>query len=100
MKGIRTKHFFRALFASAALSVLFLGWMLIFGREVAARYFDGVTGCLFAIIALAMISFVAFCFIPYFHGDRRWFAIPSLLTTVFFIGTVLLWQVPIGGIGG
>ena len=99
MKRIKTKRFFCSLLAASALSVLFLGWMLFFGRDLAVKYFDGVTGCLFALMALATLSFVAFCFVPYFHGDKRWFAIPSLLTVVFFIGTAMLWQVPIGGMG-
>lgn len=99
MKRIRTKRFLGSLFASLGLSALFLGWMLLFGRDLAVRYFDGVTGCLFAVMVLAMLSFLAFCFVPYFRGDKRWFAIPSLLTVVFFIGTALLWQVPIGGMG-
>lgn len=99
MKKIRTKRFLCSLYAAIGLSVLFLGWLLLFGRELAAEYFDGVTGCLFAVMALATLCFVVFCFVPYFHGDRRWFAIPSLLTVVFFIGTAVLWQVPLGGMG-
>ncbi len=99
MKKIRTKRFLGSLYASIGLSALFLAWMLLFGKDLAAEYFDGVTGCLFAIMALATLTFVAFCFVPYFRGDRRWFAIPSLLTVVFFVGTAMLWQVPIGGMG-
>jgi len=97
MKRIRTKRFLWSLYVSLGLSALFLGWLLFFGRELAVECFDGVTVGLFGVIALAMLSFVAFCFVPYFRGDKRWFAIPSLLTVVFFIGTALLWQVPIGG---
>ena len=100
MKGIKTKHFLRSFFASVGVCVIFLGWLCTFGKDLAVRYFDGVMGCLLALMGVATLSFVAFCFVPYFHGDKRWFAIPSLLTVVFFIGTAVLWQVPIEGIGG
>lgn len=99
MKKIRTKRFLVSLYVSLGLSALFLAWMLLFGKNLALEHFDSVTGCLFAIIALATAAFVVFCFAPYFRGDWRWFAIPSLLTVVFFIGTAMLWQVPIGGMG-
>lgn len=95
MKRIRTKRFLRSLCVSLGLSACFLAWLLLFGKEAAKDCFEGVALCLFGMISLAMISFVAFCFVPYFRGDKRWFAIPSLLTVVFFIGTALLWQVPI-----
>ena len=72
--------------------------MIIFGRNIAAHNFDVLLGCVFAILGLATLSFLVVCFLPYFHGDRRWFAIPTLLTGVFMIGTAMLWQFPIGGI--
>ena len=80
------------------IGAAFLLFMLIFGRSIAAQNFDVLIGCVFTILGLAALSFLAFCFLPYFHGDRRWFAIPSLLTTVFMIGTAMLWQLPAGGI--
>ena len=76
----------------------FLLFMLIFGRSIAAQNFDVLIGCVFTILCLAAVSFLVFCFLPYFHGDRRWFAIPSLLTAVFMVGTAMMWQFPIGGI--
>ena len=97
MKKIKTRQFLKALYASLAFSALFLLWMLTFGKQIAANHFDSVTASVFAVLIMAVIFFVAFCFVPYFRGDRRWFAIPSLLTVVFFVGTAVLWQVPIGG---
>ena len=76
----------------------FLLFVLIFGRSIAVQNFDVLIGCAFAVLALAAISFLVFCFLPYFHGDRRWFAIPTLLTAAFVIGTAVLWQFPAGGI--
>ncbi len=98
MKKIRTRQFFKTLYTSMGIGGAFLLFMLIFGRSIAAHSFDVLIGCVFAILALAAISFLAFCFLPYFHGDRRWFAIPSLLTAVFMMGTAMLWQFPAGGI--
>lgn len=100
MKGLKTKQFFRSLYASIAFSALFLSCMLLYGKELAALCFDGVALSLFAVMGIAILSFVAFCFVPYFHGDRRWFVIPSMLTVVFFIGAALIWQVPMEGLGG
>ena len=100
MKGLKTKPFFRSLYASIVFSVLFLAGIVLFGKELAALCFDGVALSLFAVMGIAVLSFVAFCFVPYFHGDRRWFVIPSMLTVVFFIGTALIWQVPLEGLGG
>ena len=98
MKKIRTRQFFKTLYTSMGIGAAFLLFMLIFGRSIAAQNFDVLIGCVFTILGLAALSFLAFCFLPYFHGDRRWFAIPSLLTTVFMIGTAMLWQLPAGGI--
>ncbi|MBE6589212.1 MAG: hypothetical protein E7643_03455 [Ruminococcaceae bacterium] len=97
MKKIRTRQFLRALYTSLGFSALFLLWMLLFGKDLAVNYFHSVTGCVFAVLGMAVLTFVCFCFFPYFRGDRRWFVIPSLLTLVFFVGTALLWQVPIVG---
>ena len=98
MKKIKTRRFKKALYACLGASGAFLCWMLFFGKSLAVDHFDSITGCVFSVFALAAISFLAFCFFPYFHGDRRWFAIPSLLTVVFFVGAAMLWQVPMGGI--
>ena len=85
MKIIRTRQFFKTLYTSMGIGGAFLLFLLIFGRSIAASNFDA-------------LSFFMFCFLPYFHGDRRWFAIPTLLTAVFMAGTAMLWQFPIGGI--
>lgn len=98
MKKIRSRQFFQTLYTSMGIGGAFLLFMLIFGRNIAAQNFDVLIGCVFTILALAALSFLAFCFLPYFHGDRRWFAIPSLLTAVFMVGTAMLWQFPAGGI--
>lgn len=100
MKKIKTRQFLKALYTSLGVSAAFLLWLLIFGRSLAANHFEGVSGIVFTFLAVAAISFLAFCFLPYFKGDRRWFAIPSLLTVVFFMGTAILWQVPTYGMVG
>ncbi len=99
MKKIKTRQFFKAFYTSLGLCAAFLLWMMIFGRGVAAEHFDGVTVGVFAVLVLATVTFLAFSFLPYFRGDRRWFAIPSVLTVAFFIGTAILWQVPTAGVG-
>ena len=98
MKKIRTRQFFKTLYTSMGIGGAFLLFMIIFGRNIAAHNFDVLLGCVFAILGLATLSLLVVCFLPYFHGDRRWFAIPTLLTGVFMIGTAMLWQFPIGGI--
>ncbi len=99
MKKIKTRRFFKAFYTSLGLSAAFLLWMVLFGRGLAAEHFDGVTGGVFALLALAAGSFLAFSFLPYFHGDKRWFAIPSVLTVAFFAGAAILWQVPVASLG-
>lgn len=97
MKKIKTRRFLKAFYFSLGVSGVFLLWMLAFGRSLAVQYFDSVAYCVFAILAVAALSFVAFCFVPYFRGDKRWFAIPTVLTAAFVAGTAILWQVPTGG---
>ena len=98
MKKIRTRQFFKTLYTSMGIGGAFLLFLLIFGRNIAAQNFDVLTACVFSILGLAALSFLVFSFLPYFHGDRRWFAIPSLFTVVFMLSTAMLWQVPVGGI--
>ena len=98
MKIIRTRQFFKTLYTSMGIGGAFLLFLLIFGRSIAASNFDVLLGGVFSVLGLAALSFLTFCFLPYFHGDRRWFAIPTLLTAVFMAGTAMLWQFPIGGI--
>ena len=92
MQKRRTHYFHMTLGASSAFSALFLAVIAIFGRTLAASNFRGVTDCVFAVMALAAGSFLVFSFLPYFHGDRRWYTISALLTVVFFVAAVLLWQ--------
>ena len=98
MKKIRTEQFFKTLYTSMGIGAAFLLFILIFGRSIAAQNIDILIGCVFTVLGLAALSFLVFCFLPYFHGDRRWFAIPTLLTAVFVLGTAMLWQFPAGGI--
>ncbi len=94
MKKIKTRRFFKALYTSLGICAAFLAWLLLFGQQLATDHFEGVTVSVFALLVLATVSFLVFCFFPYFRGDKRWFAIPSLLTAAFFVGTAILWQVP------
>ncbi|MBQ7336677.1 MAG: hypothetical protein IJW92_09430 [Clostridia bacterium] len=98
MKKIKTRRFLKALYTSLGFSAVFLLWFALFGRNLAIEHFDSMAVCVFAVLALATLSFLAVCFVPYFHGDKRWYVIPSLLTLVFFAGTVILWQVPVNGV--
>lgn len=97
MKRIRTRNFFRTLKVVSGFSACFLLWMLMLGRRLAVEHFDNVTVSVFAVFAMAAGSFLAFCFFPYFKGDRRWFSIPAMLTGVFFISLTVLWQIPTAG---
>lgn len=97
MQKRRTRYFHITLGASGAFSTLFLAVIAIFGRTLAASHFRGVTDCVFAVMALAAGSFLIFSFLPYFHGDKRWYVISALLMLVFFLAAVLLWQMPTYG---
>lgn len=97
MQKRRTHCFKMTLLAVSGASALFLAWLLLFGRGLAAAHFQGILDCVFAVMALAAGSFLAFSFLPYFHGDKRWYSISALLTAVFFAGAVVLWQAPISG---
>ena len=97
MQKRRTQHFKIMLYTVLGASVLFLIFMLLFGKELVATRFSVVNDCVFSVMALAVGSFLTFSFLPYFHGDKRWYSISALLTAVFFVGTVFLWQAPIVG---
>lgn len=97
MKKIKTRQFLKALYTSLGISAAFLLWLAVFGKSLSPDHFGGITACVFVFLAVAAVSFLAFCFLPYFKGDRRWFAIPSLLTVAFFMGTAILWQIPTYG---
>ena len=94
MKMIRTKKFYLSLKIASGFSVAFLAWMLLLGKNLAASHFDNVTASVFAVLAIAAVCFLAFSFFPYFRGDKRWFSIPAILTCVFFISLVMIWNAP------
>lgn len=93
MKKLRTRYFQIAFSTVLGCSALFLGWMLLFGKRLAITHFDGLADAVFAVFGLAAASFLAFCFVPYFRGDRRWYSISALLTLVFCVGTAMVWQI-------
>lgn len=95
MRRIRSRRFHITLRAVIGASVLFLIWLAVFGRRLAASHFSGVTDCVFAVFGLAAFSFLLFCFFPYFRGDRRWFGISGVLTAVFFVSASMLWTFPL-----
>lgn len=93
MKKMRTRYFKMTLGGAIGFSALFLGWFLLFGRMLAVSHFSGVQNSVFAVLGLAAVSFLAFSFLPYFHGDKRWYSISALLVAVFFAGSAMLWQI-------
>ena len=92
MKKLRTRRFWTTLYSALGFSALFLGCFLMFGQKLAAEHFSSMTNAVLGVFALAAGSFFAFCFLPYFQGDRRWYSISALLTVVFCIGSAMLWQ--------
>ena len=94
MKLIRTKKFYLSLKIASVFSAAFLGWMLFLGRNLATSHFENVTASVFAVFAIAALCFLAFSFLPYFKGDKRWFSIPAILTGVFFVSLVMIWNAP------
>ena len=98
MQQLRTKHFQITFLSVTAASTIFLGWLGLFGMKLAATHFNGVLEAVFAVMMLATVSFLAFSFLPYFHGDKRWYSISALLTAVFFAGAVMLWSAPLNGV--
>lgn len=100
MKKRRTHQFKVTLSTVSAVSLLFLAWFALFGKKLAQTNFQGVTDAVFSVMVLATVSFLAFSFLPYFRGDKRWYSISVLLTFVFFVGTAMLFGVSTtGGIG-
>lgn len=97
MQKRRTHHFKITLYTVLCASALFLIGLFLFGKNLLATQFSLVNDCVFAVMALAVGSFLTFSFLPYFHGDKRWYSISALLVGVFFIGTVVLWQAPVTG---
>ena len=92
MKKLRTRHFYMTLYIALGFSVLFLGWLLVFGEKMAQAHFEGVSQALLLLFGLAAASFLVFCFAPYFRGDRRWYSISTVLTLAFCVGSAMLWS--------
>ena len=98
MQQRRTQHFKITFLSAFTASIAFLAWLGLFGTKLAATHFQSVLDAIFAVMMLATVSFLAFSFLPYFHGDKRWYSISALLTAVFFAGAVMLWSAPLTGV--
>lgn len=98
MKRKRTRYFRLSVKIVASFCAAFLLFLLTFGKKIAADHFDGMAALTFSLLAVAVLSIFVFFVVPFFRGDRRWYAIPGILTTVFFCGAAILWSVPVGGI--
>lgn len=92
MKKLRTRHFYITLYSTLALSGLFLGWFLLFGKRLATTNLSGMSDALIVLFGLAAISFLIFCFVPYFRGDRRWYSVSTIWALAFCIGSAMLWN--------
>ena len=92
MKRLRTRHFYMTFYSALGLSVLFLGWLLLFGKKMAQAHFMGVSQALLLMLGLAAASFLTFCFAPYFRGDKRWYSVSTVLTLAFRVGSAMLWS--------
>jgi len=97
MQKRRTHHFRLTLMISFGLSALLLAILSIFGNYLGTISFETVVNCTFATLALAAASFLVFSFFPYFRGDKRWYSISALLTVTFFVGSAILWGLPVSG---
>lgn len=98
MKRKRTRYFKISLRAVLLFGAGFLLFLLTIGKQIAKSHFDSMAGLTFSLLALSVVSLLAFVYFPFFRGDKRWYAIPGILTTVFFCGAAILWQLPAGGI--
>ena len=98
MQQRRTQHFKITFLSVSTVSTLFLAWLALFGMKLAATHFQGVLDAVFSVMMMATVSFLAFSFLPYFHGDKRWYSISALLTAVFFASAVMLWSAPLPGV--
>ena len=95
MKKRRTHQFKITFWSVSAASATFLLWIALFGKTLAQTSFRGVADAVFTVMALAVGSFLAFSFLPYFHGEKRWYSISALLTIVFFVGAGVLFSIPV-----
>lgn len=95
----RTRYFKITLLSSLGFSAAFLAVLALFGAQLANAHLQSLTDAVFTLMALAAGSFLLFSFTPYFRGDRRWYSISALLTLAFFMGAVIVWQLPVAGRG-
>ena len=95
MKKRRTHQFKITFWSVGAASATFLLWIALFGKTLAQTSFRSVADAVFTVMALAVGSFLAFSFLPYFHGEKRWYSISALLTIVFFVGAGVLFSIPV-----
>lgn len=93
MKKRRTQHFKVTLFLAVLASCLVLSVLAIFGNG-STDVLEHLINCIFIVLGMAGVSFLVFSFVPYFHGDSRWYSISALLTLAFLIGVGMLWQNP------
>ena len=98
MQRRRTQQFKITFLSVSTAATLFLAWLAMFGMKLAATHFRGVLDAVFSVMMLATVSFLAFSFLPYFNGDKRWYSISALLTVVFFVSAVMLWSAPLTGV--
>ena len=98
MKRKRTRYFRHSMKLVCALGGAFLLFLLTAGKEIAKNHFGGMAALTFSILAISVLCLFAFVYFPFFKGDRRWYAIPGVLTFVFFCGASILWRLPVGGI--
>ena len=98
MKRKRTRYFRRAMKIVCGFGGVFLLFLLTIGKQIAKAHFDGMAALTFSVLALSALLLLAFIYLPFFKGDRRWYAIPGVLVTTFVFGAAILWRVPVGGI--
>ena len=92
MKKLRTRHFHIALCTSLSFSAVFLMCFALIGKKMAETHFVGMSEALLWLFGMAAASFLVFCFVPYFHGDNRWYSVSTIFTLAFCIGSAILWQ--------
>lgn len=95
----RTRYFKITLLSSLGFSAVFLAVLALLGSYLADSHFQSMADSVLVLMAIAAGSFLLFSFTPYFRGDKRWYSISALFTVVFFMGAVIVWQLPTAGIG-
>lgn len=98
MKRKRTRYFKLSLKAVSLFGIAFLLFLLTAGKQIALSHFESMAGVTFSILALSLVSLFVFVYLPFFRGDKRWYAISGILSTVFFFGASILWRLPVGGL--